>query len=178
MERLWNRVERARRWRERAETVRAVLRHKATHLAATFLTGAAAGAAVYAALHPATHPAPFVFIQPTSEEATPAGGASPAAPGLPAAAPIHHASSASTVSSAISREEQRLFDAAQQAFDRDDLDLALTKLAAHERSFPAGHLVRERQFLRARIVELLDASKPTPAPESVPVLTTSRSSEP
>ena len=159
VERLWSRMERARKWRARGEAFRAVLRHAATRSAATFIAGGLAGAGLVAALQPASHPAPVVFVQPTPAESALFVAVGTAAPISPPAVAALPASPVSTASSQSSSEEQRLFDAAHQAFDRGKLDLALAKIAAHERDFPAGQLAREREFLRAQIARRKDAGK-------------------
>ncbi len=179
VDRVWNRVERARKWRARWAAFRAVLHHAATRSAATFLAGGAAGAALYAALHPASPPAPVVFVQPTPAESAlvvVVGTAVPSSP--PPAVAVLPASATSTASSRGSSEEQRRFDAVHQAFDRGKLDVALAKLAAHEHDYPTSQFARERELLRAQIAQLQDADKSAPAPKVGPLLTSSRASVP
>lgn len=151
----WSRVDRALRQQARWRALRSFVRRPAVHLAATFLAGGVLGAVLHAALQPTPPPAPVVFVQPSPIDAAPQVAIGTAAPGEPTSAtPSLPAPSTSGASRRDPSEEQRAFDAAHQAFDRGNLDAALTALAAHERAYPAGLFATEREILRARIARL------------------------
>lgn len=167
VEHAWSRVERARRWRSRWATVRALLRRPALHLGVTFLGGGGLGATLALALQPTPAPAPVVFVQPTLTEPAPVVAMTTAAASTPtssvAVLPIPAASS--PVSSARSGQhrktsaEQRAFDIAHQAFLRGSFKEALAALKAQERDYAAGELAAERETLRAQIARLGDRSE-------------------
>ena len=151
----WTRVHRALRWQARWQALRSLARRPEVRLAVTFLAGGVLGAVLHAAFQPTPPPAPVVFVQPSSIDVATPVTTGTLLPGEPA--PAISALLAPTPSSASRRgpgDEQRAFDAAHQAFDRGNLDDALTALAAHERDYSAGLFASEREILRARIARL------------------------
>jgi hypothetical protein len=144
----------------RAPTATAVQRF--LPLAASFLLGGVAGALAMRAASPAA-PARVVREELTHAAAPPplasvAGGA-PAASAAQAAvaAPADppRAPPVSTVTRSPLAAERALLDAARSAMEREDGAATLAATALHERRFPNGILVQEREALAVRALLLL-----------------------
>ncbi|MFO0758415.1 MAG: sigma-70 family RNA polymerase sigma factor [Byssovorax sp.] len=137
----------------------ALIRRPITRLGLTFAAGAAFGAATVAAARPppvvttsvVPLPYPVAVTAEAETRAHPIGPAFTLEPAPPE--PVDRAKRRPLpTSEPAPREqplvvEQRLFEAARQAFDRDDLGAALDALSAHERAFPAGDFASEREIL-------------------------------
>ena len=178
-ERLWNRMERARRWRARGQAFRAALGHPWIRSAATFVGGGIVGAFLQAALQPAPRPSPIVLNQSMQAESTQGSGlaAAMASATTPPVALLPASPSSSALRGGDSAE-QRLFDVAHQAFARRDFDLALKTLAVHERRFPAATFAEERELMRAKIAEAKKSRSAAPEPQTGAALTAPRQDVP
>ncbi len=178
-ERLWNRMERARRWWARGQAFRDALGHPAIRSAAAFVAGGIVGALLHAALQPAPRPSSIVLnpsVQADSTQGSNLGAAAARATTPPVA--LLPASSSSSAPRGGDSEEQRLFDTAHQAFARGNFDLALKTLAVHERGFPAAFFAEAREMLRAKIAEARRSRSAAPEPQTGAALAAPRSDVP
>ena len=179
VDRLWDRMERARKGRAPWQAFRAALGYPVLRSAGIFIVGGVVGALVYAALHPAPSPSPVIINRPSPAESTQGGelGAAVSSAATPTVALLPAAPSSSSPRRS-DNEEQHLFDAAHQAFARGNFDVALKTLATHERKFPSGYFAEARELLRAQITELRNSDSSAPEPQVGPVLTAPRSGVP
>jgi hypothetical protein len=118
-----------------------------------FVTGAGTGAAILHALTPAPKERTVVVekivpsIAASSVDAAPPAVPVEALPSVPIArvsAPLPTASADTFVA------ERRVLDAARTALTRGDVTAALSSLAEHEKTYPAGTLSEEREALYVR----------------------------
>jgi hypothetical protein len=123
-------------------------------LAATFTLGGLVGAGVMWVAAPS--PAPIVVPSPpvvvyVESPAAPVASASPAPVPAVASAP---APSATSTQDGL-RAERALLDVARGALERQDGAAALAATREHERRFPSGLLVQEREAMAVRALLLL-----------------------
>ncbi len=174
-ERLWNSMERARRWRARGQAFRAVLRHPAIRSAATFVAGGIVGAFLHAALQPAPRPSPIVLnqsVQAGSTQRSDRGAAAAARDDAPGGSPP-----GLPVEQRSSRWRQRGAAPVRycaSGFRSGQFDLALKTLAVHERRFPAAFFAEAREMLRAKIAEAKRSRSAAPEPQTGSALTAPR----
>jgi len=136
---------------------------RALPLGASFLLGALAGAIAMRILStPATSPRGPINVDraPASPTSTPAGAHEATA--APTAGPTTSTTSGKPAARSPQAEvrpdltaERQLLDKARQALDREDGAATLAAVAEHERRYPAGVLVQEREAMAVRALLLV-----------------------
>ncbi|HEY8038519.1 MAG TPA: hypothetical protein VIF15_01945 [Polyangiaceae bacterium] len=129
---------------------------RALPLVASFLVGGAAGAVAMRVATPP--PAPIVLDAPRVvyvDRPAPSASASPAAstPAVEVARGVPSAASSGTQGGVAA--ERALLDVARGALEREDGAAALAATREHERRFPAGMLVQEREAMAVRALVML-----------------------
>jgi hypothetical protein len=127
-------------------------------LAASFLLGGVLGALAMRASSPPVAPAPVALAPPAPLVAS-------AAPSAFAPQPATTASAVPTVAFSAPRQqeaapdslaaERALPDGARHALEREDSEAALAATADHQRRFPNGFLVQEREVMAVRALAML-----------------------